>query len=104
MAVAWVLELVRGAVQVPAATVFLALFALGVAAVLTLSARGLWAGRRWARSPVLTWQVLLVVMAVGWLGYDVAAWAVALLASALVVAVGLVVPSVVRATVERDAA
>jgi predicted MFS family arabinose efflux permease len=101
LAGAWLLDLVRGEVQLPAATIFLVLFALGVAAVLALSARGLWSGRRWARSPVMTWQVLLVVMAVGWLGADPSPWIVAVLVSALAVAVGLMLPAVVAATVER---
>jgi hypothetical protein len=97
----WVLELVRGQSRLPGATVFLALFALGVAAVLVLAVRGLWAGRRWARSPIMTWQVLLVVMSVGWLGVETALWAVGVLVSALVVGVGLVLPSVVAVTSER---
>jgi hypothetical protein len=101
LAGAWLVDLVRGDVQLPAATVFLVLFSLGVAAVLVLAARGLWSGRRWARSPVMTWQVLLVVMAVGWLSSDPAPWAVGVLVSALAVGVGLLLPSVVAATVDR---
>ena len=101
LAGAWLADLVRGQVQMPAATVFLVLFALGVAAVLVLAVRGLWAGRRWARSPVMTWQVLLVVLSIGWLGSEPTAWAVAVLVSALAVGVGLLLPSVVAATVER---
>ena len=101
LAVAWTADLVRGASALPAATVFLALFALGVAAVLVLAARGLWAGRRWARSPVMTWQVLLVVMAIGWLGSDPPWWVVLVLLSALLVGVALHVPAVVAATVEH---
>ncbi len=101
LAGAWAADLLRGASQLPAATVFLVLFALGVAAVLVLAARGLWQGRRWARSPVMTWEVLLVVLAAGWLGSDPAPWAVAVLVSAIVVGVGLLVPAVVAATVER---
>ena len=102
LAGAWVADLVRGTVQLPAATVFLVLFALGVGTVLALAARGLWAGRRWARSPVMTWQVLLVVMAVGWLGSDPAPWAVAVLVSALMVGIGLLLPPVVASTVDRS--
>jgi len=101
MAVAFVTDLVRGVSELPGATVFLAVFALGVAAVLVLAARGLWAGRRWARSPVMTWQVLLVVMSVGWFSADPAWWVVAVLLSALVVGVGLLLPPVVAATVDR---
>jgi hypothetical protein len=100
---AWVVDLVRGESRLPAATVFLALFAFGVAAVLVLGVRGLWAGRRWARSPIMTWQVLLVVLSIGWLGVEPALWAVGVLVSALVVAVGLLLPSVVAATAERPA-
>jgi hypothetical protein len=101
LAGAWVVDLVQGRSTIPAATVFLAVFALGVAAVLVLGIRGLWSGRRWARSPVMTWQILLVVMSVGWLGVEVAPWAVGVLVSALAVGVGLVLPSVVAATAER---
>jgi hypothetical protein len=101
LAAAWGIGLVQGESRLPAATVFLVLFALGVAAVLVLGARGLWAGRRWARSPVMTWQVLLVVLSIGWLRVEVAPWAVGVLVSALAVAVGLVLPRVVAATAER---
>jgi predicted MFS family arabinose efflux permease len=104
MAVAFVTDLVRGVSQLPGATMFLALFALGLAAVLVQAARGLWAGRRWARSPVMTWQVLLVVMGVGWLTADPTWWVVAVLVSAVVVGVGLLLPRVVAATVDRPRA
>jgi hypothetical protein len=42
----------------PAALVFLALIALAVGAGLALCARGVLAGARWSRGPVLTWQLL----------------------------------------------
>ncbi len=98
MAVAFVVDLFRGT-QIPAAVVFLAACGAGVALTLVLAARGLWAGRRWARSPVMTWQVLLVVLSVGWLGVEVSLWAVLVLAVAVVVAVGLLLPPVVAWTV-----
>jgi hypothetical protein len=100
---AWVVALVRGESRLPGAAVFLALFALGVAAVLVLAVRALWSGRRWARSPIMTWQVLLVVLSVGWLGVEPALWAVGVLVGALVVGVGLLLPSVVAVTAERPA-
>lgn len=90
-------ELVRGA-SVPGAAAFLLAFMLGVAAVLVASSRGLWQGRRWSRSPVLTWQLLLVVLAIGWLGVESTWWAGLVLVVAVVVGVGLVLPSVVAAT------
>ena len=102
LAVVWTADLARGASALPAAAVFLALFALGVAAVLVLAARGLWARRRWARSPVMTWQVLRVVMAVGWLSSDPAWWVALVLVSAVLVGAGLLLPPVVAATVERS--
>ncbi|WP_343035301.1 hypothetical protein [Cellulomonas septica] len=96
-------SLVRGATALAAPTAFLVAFCVGIAALLALAARGLWAGRRWARSPVMTWQVLLVVLAVGWLGQEVTAWAVAVLAVAVAVGVLLLLPSVVAATAHRPA-
>jgi hypothetical protein len=90
-------ELVRGA-SVPGAAAFLLAFMLGVAAVLVAASRGLWRGRRWSRSPVLTWQLLLVVLAFGWLGVEPTWWAGLVLVVAVVVGVGLVLPSVVAAT------
>ncbi|GCD22108.1 hypothetical protein CTKZ_36700 [Cellulomonas algicola] len=101
LGVAFVVSLVRGATALAAPTAFLVAFCAGIAALLALAARGLWAGRRWARSPVMTWQVLLVVLAVGWLGQEVTAWAVAVLTVAVVVGVLLLVPSVVAATAHR---
>jgi hypothetical protein len=98
LGIAWAVDLVTGRADAPAATAFLALFALGIACLLAACARGLWRGRRWARSPVMTWQVLLVVLAVGWLGAEVTVWAVLVLAVALAVGVGLLLPPVVAAT------
>ncbi|GIG22889.1 hypothetical protein Cch01nite_36130 [Cellulomonas chitinilytica] len=98
LGVAFVVDLTRGNATLPAATVFLALFALAVAALLGGASRGLWRGRRWARSPVMTWQILLVVMSLGWLGVEASVWAVAVAVVAVVVAVGLLLPSVVAAT------
>ena len=101
LGVAWATDLLRGTSQLPGAAVFLVLFAVGIAAVLVAGVRGLWRGRRWARSPVITWQLLLVVMAIGWLTADPAGWAVAVLASALAVGVGLLLPRVIAATSAR---
>ncbi|AEI11578.1 hypothetical protein Celgi_1059 [Cellulomonas gilvus ATCC 13127] len=102
--VAWAVDLVAGEAVLAAASVFLVLVALGVALLLTAAGRGLWRGRRWARSPVMMWQVLLVVLAVGWLGAEVSPGAVAALVVALVVGVGLLLPPVVAATTGADEA
>ncbi|MDM7831785.1 hypothetical protein [Cellulomonas edaphi] len=103
LAIAWLVDLLRGDVEIPGAVVFLVVFALGIAALLAAAARGLWNGRRWARSPVITWQVLLVVMAIGWLGVEISVWAVAVLVVALAVGVGLLLPPVVAATTSSAA-
>ncbi|NMR19153.1 hypothetical protein HIR71_02775 [Cellulomonas fimi] len=99
LGIAWLVDLVRGAAELPAATVFLVVFALGVAAVLVGGIRSLWRGNRWARSPVITWQLLLAVMAIGWLGVEPSIWAALVLVSTVVVVIGLLLPSVVAHTV-----
>ena len=91
-------ELVRGRATMPGATAFLAVCGLGVAALLGLCARGLWRGRRWARSPVVMWQILLVVLALGWYSAEASAWALVVVAIAVATGVGLLLPAVVRAT------
>lgn len=99
LGVAWLTDVVTGRAQMPGASAFLAVFALGVAALLAWGARGLWRGQRWARSLVMAWQVLLVVLSIGWLSSQVTPWAVAVLLVAVAVGVGLLLPSVVAATV-----
>jgi hypothetical protein len=103
LAVAFVADLLRGGVELPAATVFLVVFLLGVAAVLVACVRGFARGRRWARSPVLTWQLLLGVMAVGWFGAEPSVWVAGVLVVAVLVVVGLLLPSVVAVTSGRAA-
>lgn len=104
LAVAWLVGLVRGRTEIPGAVVFLVVFSLGMAALLAACARGLWRGRRWARSPVILWQVLLVVLALGWLSSGVTPWGVAVVVLGLVVGIGLLLPSVVAATTGAPAA
>jgi len=101
LAGAWVRDLIAGASEIPGATLFLIAFAVGIAALLIASARALWRGRRWARSPVITWQILLIAMSAGWLGVERTSWAVAVLVSSLLVVVGLLLPAVVAATSGR---
>ncbi|WP_337973226.1 hypothetical protein [Cellulomonas sp. NTE-D12] len=61
--VALVVVVVRGT-ELAAASVALAVLATGLAAVLGAAGRALLAGRRWARSPVITVHVLIAAMAV----------------------------------------
>ncbi len=97
LGIAFALELVRGT-ELASATVFLCVFSLALAGLLLAAARGLRQGRRWARAPVMTWQVLLAVMAAGWVRAQPTGWSIAVLVVALGTGVGLVLPPVVRAT------
>lgn len=54
----WAFALVVGRTENVSVVLFLIVFALGVAALLALGARALLAGRRGARAPVITWQLL----------------------------------------------
>lgn len=94
---ALVVALVRGT-SMPGPVVFLIVLAAGVAAVLGGAGRALLQGHRWGRAPVMTVQILLLVLAVGWLGVEVAVWSVAVLALAVVVGGLLVTPTVVAWT------
>ena len=58
LALWWVVEMARGQASALGVALFLVVFALGVAAVLLGSVRALRRGRRWARGPVMTWQLL----------------------------------------------
>lgn len=77
---------------------------LAVAAGLALALRGLLRGRRWARAPIITWQLFQVVLLVPALG-DAALrpWALAALLASVVVVVSLLTPAALRATDGRQA-
>lgn len=85
-----------------AADLFLAAFAWGMALLLFFAVRGLHAGRRWARSPVMTWQLFQIVIAVTWLTTAVHVGAVALLVLAVVIIWALMSRPVVAMTVEES--
>jgi hypothetical protein len=73
---------------------------VALGAFLLVCAWALWRGRRWARGPVMTWQLLqiLALATTGGLG-TWWGWVVVLLAAA--VAGGLLAPPVVRATTSK---
>lgn len=93
-AVACVVALVRGT-DLPGPVVFLAVLAAGMGALLGGAGRALLQGHRWGRAPVMTVQILLVVLAIGWLGVEVAPWSVGVLVLAVVTGGLLLVPAVV---------
>ncbi|CAA9415514.1 MAG: hypothetical protein AVDCRST_MAG35-1682 [uncultured Quadrisphaera sp.] len=98
VAAAYLLALVRlGTVDVLFAGLTVAL-AVAVAVGLLLCAWGLLRGRRWARAPVITWQLLQSAVVGPALGSGFGAGAAALLVLAALVVVGLLLPPVARAT------
>lgn len=98
-AAALVADLFRGA-QMPGASAALAVIALGVAAALAGAGFALLrGGRRWARSPVLTVQLLVAALAVAAWTTAPAPWPAVALALAIAVVVALLVPSAVGWTV-----
>jgi hypothetical protein len=96
-AVVLVVLVVRGS-SMPGPVLFMALLATGTGLVLGAAGRALLQGRRWGRAPVMTVQILLVVLAIGWLGVEVAAWSVGVLLLAVLTGVLLLVPAVVTWT------
>lgn len=80
---------------------FLVALALGVALLLATAARGLWAGRRWGRGPVLTAQIMVVVTAATWWGAGGGPWALVPVVVAVGVTVAVLLPSVVAVTSAR---
>jgi hypothetical protein len=80
------------------AAAVIAALALLLGIFLTLCARALWHGRRWGRSPVITWQLLMLLGVVPSLLGERWWVAVPLLALCLVAGGGLLLPVVVKET------
>ncbi|MEV7972663.1 hypothetical protein [Cellulomonas sp. NPDC089187] len=101
-AIAAIVQWVRGS-DLPGPLAFMAVIAVLSALVLGAATRSLWrGGARWARSPVMFWQILLIVLSLGWMGVDGSLWTAAVLALALVAAITLVRKPVVAWTVPGD--
>lgn len=96
-AVAGAVTLARGS-DAPAVAAFLGALALGAALLLASAARGLWSGRRWGRGPVLTAQVLLVVVSATLWSAGAGARAAVGVVLGVVVAATVLAPPVVAAT------
>lgn len=100
-AVGALVVLLRGGSTAPGVVLAVALFSAAVAAVLVLGARGLLAGRRWSRGPVITWQLLQGATAVTVLQAVGSPWAWAALGLAALVVVLLMTRAVVASTTRR---
>ena len=72
---------------------------LAIAAGLTLAARGLLRGRRWARAPIITWQLFQLVLLQPALDRPaLLPWAVALVVVSVATVVAVLTPAARRAT------
>lgn len=80
-----------------------ALFMIGFAVLLVLSARALLRLRRWARAPVVVVQLIMVPVGWGFRGGSTTWVAVAMVAAALVTLVAVLHPRTTRALVGADA-
>ncbi|GAA1641747.1 hypothetical protein [Georgenia ruanii] len=87
MAVAFLLDVVRGLVVDVSTTVAMAVFFVGLALLLIVGGRALWRRRRWGRGPVITWQLLQAVVAVATAG----ALPIYLVVLLILVSVGVIV-------------
>lgn len=94
-----VVALVRGT-SLPGPVVFMAVLALGSGVLVAGAARALLHGERWGRAPVMTVQILLVVLAIGWLQAEFAVWALGVLLLAVATGVLLLTRPVVAWTVD----
>ena len=102
-AVAGVVVLLRGA-QLPGATAGLVVRALGLAAALGWAGVALLRGaRRWARSPVLSWQFMLGVLALAGWSTTPQPWPTLVLLVAGGVVGGMLTPTAVAWTSGRSA-
>jgi len=105
--VLYLVELVLGRAADARGAVATTVLAVFVGAGLVLAARGLLAGRRWARAPILTWQLVQVLaVALPLLGGGGAlprAVGAALVVLGVVAGGGLFAPSVVAATTDQEA-
>jgi len=93
------LELVRGASNSVAVSVFLILFCLGLGWLLVASCRALWAGRRGGRAPVVVWQIMQGLVGVSLLTAG-ATWGVLAGVGLLAVAVAVLLAVMSRGVVE----
>lgn len=94
--ITFLVDLARGVDLSVGAVLGMAAFALGTAALLLVCVRALWLHRRWARGPVITWQLLMV--AVGLSQTALGPWMVVVAALGAVTTVLLLLPASIAAT------
>ncbi|MBD8060408.1 hypothetical protein IC607_15690 [Cellulomonas sp. JH27-2] len=98
LGVAWLVDLARGGTEIPGAVVFLVVCCAGLAWLLVSAVRAVLRGRRWGRSLLLTVQIFLVLMALGWMSVGGTPWSVGAIVWGVATGVGLLTPPVVAFT------
>lgn len=93
-----VVSLIRDPSAPVATSVALAVAVLAFALLLVVGINALWHGRRWGRGPVLTWQLIQGAAAIGSINIAPPWGVYPVLASSVLVVVGLLLPSSVAAT------
>lgn len=82
--------------------VFVLVFGAGTGIVLAWTLKSLYRGKRWARGPLVTWQLFQLTVAIPVLQGSTPLIGVVLLLLAIIVMVGLFTPSVLAATTDRS--
>lgn len=94
----YIARTVAGTGDAPVVALVTAALAAVIGGFLVYSCRGLWRGRRWARAPVVTWQLLQLAVSVQALAGGAPWGGAVVVAVSVAVLVGLFTPAVVRAT------
>lgn len=96
------IALIGGFTDDTSMAVFVMVFGGGMAAILAITLRNLFRGKRWARGPLITWQIFQLTVAVPLLQGSTPWIGVALLILALIVTIAMFTPTVLRVTTDRS--
>jgi hypothetical protein len=94
----YVARVLSGVSGEPGVAFVTAVLAAVIGGFLVFASRGLWRGRRWARAPIVTWQLLQIAVAAPAVAGPVWWGGAALVVAGVVVLVALLTPAVVKAT------
>jgi len=101
-AILLIVALIGGFTDDASMAVFVMVFGGGMGAVLTIMLRNIARGKRWARGPLITWQLFQLAVAVPLLQGSTPWIGAALLVLAVAVTVAMFTPSVLRVTTDRS--
>jgi len=97
-----IVALIGGFTDDTSMAVFVLVFGGGMGLILTVMLRNLSRGKRWARGPLVTWQLFQLAVAVPLLQGSTPWIGIALLILAAVVLVGMFTPTVLALTTDRS--